>query len=65
MSKEEDQIERFLVKNTSGIVSLEFRYFILTTAASLGSLCTKEAVVDSVNQMKNKFITLIMTKYHR
>ena len=28
MSKEEDQIERFLVKNTSGIVSLEFCYFI-------------------------------------
>ena len=28
MSKEEDQIERFLVKNTSGIVSLELRYFI-------------------------------------
>ena len=28
MSKDEDQIERFLVKNTSGIVSLELRYFI-------------------------------------
>ena len=28
MSKEEDQIERFLVKNTFGIVSLELRYFI-------------------------------------
>ena len=28
MSKEEVQIERFLVKNTSGIVSLELRYFI-------------------------------------
>ena len=27
MSKEEDQIERFLVKNTSGIVSIELRYF--------------------------------------
>ena len=27
MSKQEDQIERFLVK-TSGIVSLELRYFI-------------------------------------
>ena len=39
MSKEEDQIERFLVKNTSSIVSLELRYFIfLTTAALLGSL---------------------------
>ena len=28
MSKEEDQIERFLVERTSGIVSLELRYFI-------------------------------------
>ena len=27
MSKEEHQIERILVKNTSGIVSLELRYF--------------------------------------
>ena len=28
MSKEEDQIKRFLVKNNSSIVSLELRYFI-------------------------------------
>ena len=28
MSKEEDQIERFQVKNTFGIVSLELRYSI-------------------------------------
>ena len=27
MSKEEDQIERFLVKSTFGIVSLELRYY--------------------------------------
>ena len=67
MSKEEDQIERFLVKNTSGIVSLELRYFIFDNCSFVRCLCLciKEAVVDNVNQMKNKFITLIMTKYRR
>ena len=38
MSKEEDQIEGFLVKNTSGIVSLEFRYFIFDNCSFVSAL---------------------------
>ena len=64
MSKEEDQIERFVVKKNSGIVSLELRYYIFDNCSfvMVFFLCTKEAVVDNVNQMKNKFITVIMIK---
>ena len=52
MSKEEDQIEGFLVK-TSGACSIFNNCFVRV------SLCTKEAAADNANEMRNKFITLI------
>ena len=61
MSKEEDQIEGFpdfwyLFFLDSVLYFWQLLFYGLC-------LCTKEAVADNVNRMKNNFVTLIMTKY--